>query len=189
MDEIKRIFSENLIRLRRKSGMTQAELGEKLNYSDKSISKWERGEALPDVYVLKQISLLFDITVDSLLSPYDEKTWRRKSRDMPYSSGLIISISVLAIWILAIVMYEVLYVQGIIYPKMFLICIPLSLVVVLIMRSVWNQGKYNFWVISALVISLFVVLYFIFWEYHILSLLLMAVIAEIIVCLYFYVYR
>ena len=56
MDELKLIFASNLIRLRTAAGMTQAELGEQLNYSDKSISKWERGEGLPDVYILAQIA-------------------------------------------------------------------------------------------------------------------------------------
>ena len=50
MDELKLIFASNLIRLRTAAGMTQAELGEQLNYSDKSISKWERGEAIPDAH-------------------------------------------------------------------------------------------------------------------------------------------
>ena len=58
MDELKLIFASNLIRLRTAVGMTQAELGEQLNYSDKSISKWERGEAIPDAAVLKRIAEL-----------------------------------------------------------------------------------------------------------------------------------
>ena len=56
MDELKLIFASNLIRLRTEAGYTQAELAAKINYSDKSISKWERGEAVPDAYVLKMLS-------------------------------------------------------------------------------------------------------------------------------------
>ena len=63
MDELKLIFASNLIRLRTAAGMTQAELGEQLNYSDKSISKWERGEAIPDAAVLKRMSEIFGVTV------------------------------------------------------------------------------------------------------------------------------
>ncbi|MFR6424856.1 MAG: helix-turn-helix domain-containing protein [Oscillospiraceae bacterium] len=71
MDELKLIFASNLIRLRTAAGMTQAELGEQLNYSDKSISKWERGEAIPDAMVLKRMSELFGVTVDYLLNEHD----------------------------------------------------------------------------------------------------------------------
>ena len=56
MDERKATIASNLIRLRLAAGMTQAELGEKLNYSDKSISKWERGDVTTDVFVLMQIA-------------------------------------------------------------------------------------------------------------------------------------
>ena len=71
MDELKLIFASNLIRLRTAAGMTQAELGEQLNYSDKSISKWERGEAIPDAAVLKRMSEIFGVTVDYLLDEHD----------------------------------------------------------------------------------------------------------------------
>ena len=59
MDERKATIASNLIRLRLAAGMTQAELGEKLNYSDKSISKWERGDVTTDVFVLMQIADIF----------------------------------------------------------------------------------------------------------------------------------
>ncbi len=66
--ELKQIFAGNLSRLRLAHGWTQAELAEKLNYSDKTVSKWERGESIPDVSILKQISELFHISLDDLLS-------------------------------------------------------------------------------------------------------------------------
>ena len=56
MEEIKQSVAKNLTELRRASGMTQLELAERLNYSDKAVSKWERGDSLPDVAVLKQIA-------------------------------------------------------------------------------------------------------------------------------------
>ena len=56
MEELKNIIASNIATLRKKNGMTQAELAEKLCYSDKAISKWERGESIPDVIVLKQVA-------------------------------------------------------------------------------------------------------------------------------------
>ena len=69
MDERKATIASNLIKLRLAAGMTQAELGEKLNYSDKSISKWERGDVTTDVFVLMQIAEIFGVDVDYLLKP------------------------------------------------------------------------------------------------------------------------
>ena len=70
MDELKLIFASNLIRLRTEAGLTQAELASMINYSDKSVSKWERGEAVPDAYVLKQMA-----EVSRLLN--EEEDWKK----------------------------------------------------------------------------------------------------------------
>ena len=64
---LKNIIAQNIAELRRNNNMTQLELAEKLNYSDKAISKWERGESIPDVAVLKNIADIFLVSVDYLL--------------------------------------------------------------------------------------------------------------------------
>src|SRR5690606_37404500 len=66
--ELGRILAENITYYRKKLNLTQLELAEKLNYSDKSVSKWERAEGIPDVFVLKELSVFFGITIDTLLS-------------------------------------------------------------------------------------------------------------------------
>lgn len=65
--ENKEIIAENLVYYRKKSGMSQLELAQKLSYSNKNISKWENGETTPNVFVLKNIAELYGITVDDLL--------------------------------------------------------------------------------------------------------------------------
>ena len=67
LTELKLVTASNIINQRTKAGMTQAELGAKLNYSDKSVSKWERGEAIPDAYVLSEMAELFGVTLDELV--------------------------------------------------------------------------------------------------------------------------
>lgn len=85
MTDLKQIFAANLQSLRLRDGMTQTELGEKLNYSDKAISKWERGESIPDASVLKQISSLFGISLDSLLTDHTQETepyWEKNLEEL-----------------------------------------------------------------------------------------------------------
>lgn len=67
MTDIKATVSRNIASLRQAHGMTQSELAEKLNYSDKAISKWERAESMPDISVLVQISDIFGISLDALV--------------------------------------------------------------------------------------------------------------------------
>lgn len=73
MTDLKQIFAANLQSLRQTHGMTQTDLGDKLNYSDKAVSKWERGESIPDASVLKEISSLFGISLDSLLTDHTDE--------------------------------------------------------------------------------------------------------------------
>ena len=61
------VIAGNIGKLRREAGMTQLELAEELNYSDKAVSKWERGESIPDVIILKQLADRFSVSVDFLL--------------------------------------------------------------------------------------------------------------------------
>ena len=68
-NELKQNIAHNITALRKKNNMTQAELAEQLNYSDKSISKWERGDGLPDVFVLVKIAEMFGVTVNVTFSP------------------------------------------------------------------------------------------------------------------------
>ena len=68
VEDLKPIIAKNIIDLRRTADITQAQLAEKLNYSDKAVSKWERGEAIPSVATLKEIADHFGVTVDYLIS-------------------------------------------------------------------------------------------------------------------------
>jgi len=65
-------FNENLKYLRKKENLTQEQLAEKLNVSRQAVTKWESGQALPDITNLKDISVLFGVTIDELIG--DEKT-------------------------------------------------------------------------------------------------------------------
>ena len=62
IENLKSIIAKNLTTYRKKAGITQQELADKLNYSDKSISKWERGEGVPDIYILTS-SLAFKVFI------------------------------------------------------------------------------------------------------------------------------
>ena len=66
-NELNEKIAKNLAYYRKKAGFTQAELAEKINYSDKSISKWESGNGIPDVYTLVQLSKLYEVSLNELV--------------------------------------------------------------------------------------------------------------------------
>jgi len=74
------LLAKNLVYYRKASGLTQLELAEKFNYSDKSISKWERGEGFPDIFVLKSLADFYGITVDDFYSLEHKKVTVQQSK-------------------------------------------------------------------------------------------------------------
>lgn len=166
--ELKLVFASNLINLRTAAGMTQAELGTQLNYSDKTVSKWERGEAVPDAYVLTQLAALFGITVDYLLSSHD--AWQspeeiRKANEPMYSSDMIIAVTILGIMTAALAAFVIVWICGIIEWRIFLVGLVLSALVFLVLDCVFNQARYLKPAMIVLIVSVFVLVYFILWDF------------------------
>ena len=166
--ELKLVFASNLINLRTAAGMTQAELGTQLNYSDKTVSKWERGEAVPDAYVLTQLAALFGVTVDYLLSSHD--AWQspeeiRKANEPMYSSDMIIAVTILGIMTAALAAFVIVWICGIIEWRIFLVGLVLSALVFLVLDCVFNQSRYLKPAMIVLIVSVFVLVYFILWDF------------------------
>ncbi len=154
--DIKEIFAANLIKYRKAAGMTQAELADKINYSDKAISKWERAESIPDLVIVKSIADLFEVTVDSLIS----ETFECKPRT-PVNAYKKRTITYLlatgAVWLIAICCYVFL---DIIFPRLrhywpswlaLIYALPISSVVLYIFTSVYKSK-----ILSTIFTSLFV---------------------------------
>jgi len=158
MDEFKKTVARNIVTLRLACGMTQFELGEKLHYSDKSVSKWERGDALPDAYVLKQTAELFGVTVDYLLSPHED------SEPLPvaprYSKKVITSIAFFGVWALSLLVFVMLWLTlGKAVWQIFAATLPVSLLVVMILHLIWGNRIGNILLISGFTWSLLAACY------------------------------
>ena len=165
--------------------MTQAELGEKLGYSDKSISKWERAEAIPDAYVLKHMSELFDVTVDYLLTEHEEWKPEPEEAEHSYSRSAILWLSVVSIWTAALLIFIIGWILEKNLWLTFIYAIPVTLVTALVMNSIWKKGKRNFYIVATLVASVFVLIYLSFFDKNWWQLFLLLVPAELIVFIAF----
>ena len=71
-EELNQIIAENLAKYRKSANLTQLELAERLNYSDKSVSKWEQGNGMPDVFVLHKLAELYGVTVNDFLYRHEK---------------------------------------------------------------------------------------------------------------------
>lgn len=156
MDTLRLIIAKNISELRRAAEMTQFELAERLNYSDKAVSKWERGESVPDIAVLKKIADIFSVTVDYLL----EEEHAKKRFDKPQNRirlanrGFITGMSVTLVWLVALLVF----VTGDMFREqthgyhylVFLWAVPITFIVWLVLNSVWFNKRRNFLIISLL---------------------------------------
>ena len=181
MDELKNIVASNLIELRVASGMTQSQLAEKINYSDKSVSKWERAEAIPDVAVLKNIAEVFGVTVDYLITTHDRWEKKPEKEKRIVSRQMIIAVSVMGIWAVAFVAFVILWLMERVVWQIFLGAVPVSLITLLVLHSVFERGKYNFWIVTALMLSVLSFVYFLFLRYNWWQIFLLAVPLELVI--------
>ena len=205
-EKLKFQLGANIVTYRKRSGLTQAKLAERLNYSDKAVSKWERGESMPDVLTLVQLAELFDITVDDLLrdpneipahsgGPIEhamekavEKTLKRKA-----NKKVILWLSSLLVWFVALLVFVV--VSSLDIPRSwiaFLYAIPADAIVQLSLRSAWKDFRFNKTIISILMwgglLSLYVSLK-LFVHVDIWKLFLLGIPGPLAVFLWFRMYR
>lgn len=185
MEDLKFITAANIISLRTKAGMTQAQLAELLNYSDKSVSKWERAEAVPDAYVLKHMSEIFDVSVDYLLSSHNDWEPISQKQKRRYRSEIIVLVSMAGIWTLAFFIFIIGWILGHMLWLVFIYAVPISLITLLVFNSVWENGKRNYYIVSTLVASIFVMVYLTLLRWNPWQLLLLIIPAELIVFLAF----
>ena len=186
MEDLKVITAANIINLRTAKGLTQAELGEMLSYSDKSVSKWERAEAVPDAYVLKHMSEIFGVSVDYLLSSHDE--WKPPedfSGERKFRSKVITAIALVGTWTVALLIFIIGWLMEKIWWQIFVLALPVSLITFLVLNSVWEGGKNNRHIIYGLVASIFFAAYLLFISYNPWQIFLLLPLGELFVFLSF----
>lgn len=200
-------IGRNIASYRKRARLTQAGLAERLNYSDKAVSKWERGESAPDVITLVQLSEQFGISVNELLVDPDalpeetgavqqameqvvEKALKRKA-----DKGIILKLSSILVWFVAVFAYVMLSCFELTEPWswiFFIYAIPSNAIVLLSLRSAWKDFRWNQILISIImwgsILSVYVSL-LVFLNWNIWRLFLLGVPGQIAVLLWFRLFR
>ena len=172
IENLKSIITSNLIKYRKQAGLTQAQLASKLGYSDKTVSKWEREEGVPDIYILKQIADLYNITVNDLISSspvtIGEKIKEKTTKFLTGRNKLLITLLAIGIvWFVAVITYVILDlaipdISGALLANVYVYAIPISCIVAIVFNSLWGKKRINFILVSALIwtttLSLFLTL-------------------------------
>lgn len=204
-EKLKFQLGANIAAYRKRNRMTQAGLAEKLNYSDKAVSKWERGESMPDVLTLVQLAELFDITVNDLMIDPNalpeatgrvekimeravEKTLKRKA-----DKRVILGLSSILVWFVATLLFVI--ISSLDIPSSwlaFVYAIPANAIVLLSLRSAWRDFRWNQLLVSAIawggLISIYMTL-LVLLHLNIWKLFLLGIPGQLAILLWFRLYR
>ncbi len=195
LEELKNIIASNISSMRKKNGMTQAELAEKLCYSDKAISKWERGESIPDVIVLKQVADLFSVSVDYLLEEHEENEPIPVTNEAQTKRNklLITAVSSGSVWLIATIVFVLLNITKVNLAvgnwMIFIYAIPVFLVVLLVFNSLWGSRGPRAVIVSALMWSILLCICLSLRSFDVWLLLVIGIPAQIIIILSFEIGR
>ena len=206
-EKLKRQIGTNIAAHRKNAGLTQAGLAEKLNYSDKAVSKWERGDSIPDVLTLMALADLFEITVNDLLADpnalpgnpgtlekamtqVSEKALKRKA-----NKNVILALSSTLVWFVALLAFVLLSSFDFLEKYsclLFFVAIPANAIVLLSLRSAWHDFRWNKALISIIVwgslLSIFAVIHAV-WSYSFWKIFLLGIPGQIAIFLWFRMFR
>ena len=204
-EKLKLQIGSNIASYRKRAGLTQAGLAERLNYSDKAVSKWERGESMPDVTTLVQLAEQFDITVNDLVVDPDalpgnpgtlekamvqvsEKALKRKA-----DKGIILSLSSTLVWFVALLFFVVISSFDIPFSWLaFFYAVPANAIVLLSLRSAWRDFRWNKALISCIVWGSLVSIHASLWVFlgvNVWKLYLLGIPGQIAIFLWFRMFR
>ena len=205
IEKLKDCVGSNISAYRKRAGLTQAMLAQKLNYSDKAVSKWERGESVPDVVTLAALAELLGITIHDLLTDPNalpehtgavqqamgrvvEKTLKRKA-----DKRVILSLSSLLVWSVALLLYVIFSTLDVEKSWLaFFFAVPANAVVLLSLRSAWKDFRWNRALISAIIwgslVSLYVTL-LVLADFNAWRILLLGIPGQLATLLWFRMFR
>ena len=143
MENVKEIIAKNLAELRKSHKMTQSALAEKLNYSDKAISRWEHAETLPDIETLCRICEIYGVSFEYLLKKEPSEIEYAPIKEK--NSGRRVTICLIAIctvWLTAIALFTSLgTLTGNYVWRIFIWAIPASTVTLLVCNTIWWRSR------------------------------------------------
>lgn len=195
----------NIAAYRKKIGLTQAGLAEKLNYSDKAVSKWERGESLPDVLTLVQLAELFDVTVNDLVIDPDElppdggtvqkvmKLVSEKALKRKADKKIVQMLCSVLVWFVALFFFVVISSLDIANSWIsFIYAIPADAIVILSLKSAWKDFRWNKLLISQIMWGVILSIYIsllVFLKLNIWKLFLLGIPGQAAIILWFRLFR
>lgn len=162
MTPIKLIVAHNLMVLRKNKGLTQAELAEQFNYTDKAVSKWEHAETMPDLDTLDRLCAFYGISISDLVREgaisENNEVEKKENRLSNVTKVIITAMSVTVVWLFAVLLFYIFLILGIDKGSfqpwiVFLWAVPASCILLLIFNGIWGRSLWRTIIIIVLIWS------------------------------------
>lgn len=157
MQNINQNIANNIVRLRKLHNLTQIELSKELNISDKAVSKWERGESIPDIYMLQTIANFFKVDINYLINEQSNNDIKKTKQSVQlFVRNLLINILLcMAVYLVATFVFVFPILRDPENAKTmwvsFIIAIPICSLI-----CSWYGKRNNYWLVQLISLSMFV---------------------------------
>ena len=184
--ELSQIIGNNISKLRKLKKLTQMEFANLLKYSDKAVSKWENGEATPNIETLFQIANFFNVTINDLISPeakIEDVIETNKSKRI--NKLIIALLGVSVIWGISTFCYV--YLQmflNVNFWQIFIWSIPASAIVLLVFNCIWGKPLYTYILISIFIWTFITAFYLQFLQYDLYPLYFLGIPGQVVIILW-----
>ena len=169
MENIKQVVAKNLTKLRKQNKLTQMELAEKINYSDKAVSRWESGEVTPDVEVLNELCKIYNVPITILFEENLDVVKAHKDSKKKTNNKIIITLLAMSlVWILATIIfvyYKLLFEEHL--WQVFICGLPITCIIALVFNCIWGRRIWTLVLVSCVVWSTILTFYILFLQYNI----------------------
>ncbi len=186
MKDINLVIGTNIKELRKANKLTQYELAEKLNYSNKAISRWESGEVIPDVNTLNSICELFNIPLSQIFESNVTNAKVKRNYKLQIGNKLAITLlAVLLVWFVAVIAFVNFQItSNIIMWQLFVWAVPISCIVGIVFNSIWGKPMFNYVIITIFNWSFLASIYATLIQYRVWMLFLIGVPTQIAIILW-----
>lgn len=187
MENLNLVIANNLIKLRKKYNYTQADVASLIQYSDKTISKWETGEIIPSVENLIRLCEIYGVTLNQITSPISNEVLSPKpQKNLDRQNKFIITmLAILAVWIVATILFVYANIIGNINIWIvFIWALPISCIVGIVFASLWGNRTLRLVVISIMLWTLITSIYLTFLSYNIFAIYFIGIPLQIAIFLW-----
>ena len=188
MSDIKDIVAKNIIDLRKKNGLTQNELAEKLNYSDNAVSRWERGEVSPSIETLDQMSKVFNVPMSSLIEDNAKAVSTTRDKKQVLNKLAVTLIFFSLVWLIATIVFvyaKILF--GTNLWTIFVWAVPASCLVLLPFNEYWGKYIYKFVILSVFEWSVLACIYLQFLQYNMWLTFIIGIPIQVALCIWAFI--